>query len=85
MPGSKMSPDVKVWISTARNGISYHAIAHDGRRTVCGRYIGTDVQRGYVFPLAQVVDEFGSRPCRLCTGDMERVSPSVRPSRDTPW
>jgi len=86
-----MTPDVQVWISTARNGISYHAIAASGRFTECGRYIGGFTPsnpgpiRGHVLPLAEVVDRFGSKPCRNCTGDTERVVPNVRPSRETPW
>lgn len=81
-----MTPDVQVWISTARNGISYHAIAPDGRKTECGRYIGRgDDERGYVLLLAYVVDRFGSKPCRQCTGDMERAKPIIRPSRDASW
>ena len=85
-----MTPDTQVWISSAKNWISYHLVVPDGRKTECGRYFGgTDsapgLARGHVLPLAEVVDRFGSRPCRLCAGDMERVAPSVRPSRDTPW
>ena len=86
-----MTPDVQVWISNAKNGTSYHAIAPGGRFTECGRYVGAhwesggpDVQHGYVLPLAEVVDRFGSKPCRLCTQEA-RVVPSVRPSREAPW
>ena len=74
-----MTHDTAVWVSNARAGISHHVIAPEGRRTVCGRYIGgtNDVVHGYVFPLAEAQDRFGNRMCRHCTGDTERVDPKI--------
>jgi hypothetical protein len=79
-PESAMTPDTKVWINTPRNGIGYHLIAEDGRKTVCGRYIGMIVDgggtsRGHVMLLAETVDRFGSKPCQHCTGVSELVDP----------
>lgn len=77
------TPDVQVWVSTPKNGIAYHAVAPSGRLTKCGRYIGGNTPlhpgpiRGYVLPLAEVVDRFGSQPCRQCTGDMNVVKPKA--------
>lgn len=75
--GAEMTPDAMVWISTARVGIGYHLIAESGRKTVCGRYIGSDgeVLRGHVQPLATVLELYGSQPCKPCTGSAERVMP----------
>lgn len=77
-----MTPDTAVWISTARAGISYHLIEPWGRKTICGRYIGTpgEILHGHVRPLAEVVDRFGSTPCKTCNGSS--VPPQIVPSRD---
>lgn len=79
------TPDVQVWVSTARNGVAYHAIAPNGFKTECGRLIraphsGAEVWttvRGLIMSLAKVEDRFGSQPCRNCTGGKERVEPKV--------
>lgn len=74
--------DLPVWISVARNGISFHQLAEGSRRTRCGRYIGRgpdQVDHGHVLPLGEVVERFGSKACRVCvegTGVQPRVSPS---------
>lgn len=77
-----MTPDTQVWISTPRAGISYHQIAPDSgvRKTNCGRYMGgLGATRGHVMPLAQVVELFGSKPCKACDGSS--VPPVVVPGR----
>lgn len=80
-----MTPDTPVWISTPRSGISYHRIDDTGRKTNCGRYIGAGdgyVVHGYVQPLADVVDRYGSRPCRACNGS---GAPPVVVPRGSRW
>lgn len=72
------TPDTFVWIAAPRAGISYHHLDDTGRKTICGRYVGTETQvvNGYLQPLAEVVNRFGSQLCRACDGSS--VSPRIR-------
>lgn len=83
-----LTPETEVWVSTARSGISYHLIRDEGRKTICGRYLGgtrnsdgfvTDPVNGHVMTLADAMIRFDSAACSRCTGSAEVVPPRVGP------
>lgn len=75
---------MKVWLSTLRRGIAWHTIQQDGRKTVCGRYIGPSTDNpahGHVLPIVRAVDDYAAAQCSICAGRANTVEPTVVRSR----
>ena len=64
--------DHLVWVSTARRGIDYHR-PEPTNATTCGR----TTRYGEILRRSNVVDRFGSKPCRRCYPHGEDAAPLV--------
>jgi len=66
-----------VWMSALRKDSAWHTIGPNGRKTVCGGYIGTptQVEHGHVLPIVRAVDDYAAKQCATCAGDAVRIDP----------
>lgn len=74
----------RVWMSTRRGGLSFHAVEH--RTTKCGRFIG-EITKGVpelgILPQRREAEAIKAKPCLKCYDTQRsRRQPNVAPSKD---
>lgn len=76
-----------VWHSGGTQAETFHRIADDGRRTVCGRTFGRIVKdqavKGHVMPQEDATAA-GKTECRTCFGHAQTRKPIMGSRRNDP-